>query len=53
MNLPEMVDVTAPGCVQVQISKDGRTLWINVDGVCRLRCCRVAALEVEDGREET
>lgn len=36
-----MVDVTGPEQVEVLIRNDGKVIWINVDGVCRLRCCRI------------
>lgn len=32
-----MVDVRGPDIVQVEVSQDGGTLWVNIDGVCRLR----------------
>jgi len=33
---PKMIDIHGPEHVQIQIGKDGK-LWVNVDGVCRLR----------------
>ena len=41
-----MTDITAPRLVQVQVSEDGR-LWVNVDGICVLRCCRAGSIEIE------
>ena len=36
------LDVTAPEHgVQVRMAKDGKVLWVDVDGVCVLRICRV------------
>jgi hypothetical protein len=36
---PQMIDITAPSLAEIQIRSDGAVLWINVDGVCRLRIC--------------
>jgi hypothetical protein len=35
------LDITAPEMVQVQLRDDGKVLWVNVDGVCRLRISRI------------
>lgn len=43
----QMLDITAPKLVQVQVSNNGR-LWVNVDGVCRLRVCKAGDIEVAD-----
>lgn len=42
----QMIDITAPLIVEVQIRSDEKVLWVNIDGICRLRCCRIAALVV-------
>jgi hypothetical protein len=34
-------DITAPDHVEVLVSPDGNLIWVNVDGECALRCCRV------------
>jgi hypothetical protein len=34
------LDITAPDH-GVEVKYDGRVLWVNVDGVCRLRVCRM------------
>jgi hypothetical protein len=47
---PEMVDITAPSIVGVEIRHDGKVLWVNVDGVCRLRCCLIGELILEDNQ---
>jgi hypothetical protein len=41
-----MQDITAPGLVQVNISADRKILWVNIDGVCVLRACRISKLEL-------
>ena len=33
----EMTDIISPDSVEVKISDDRSTLWVNVDGVCVLR----------------
>ena len=39
-----MVDITSPEVVQIEISADRKIIWVNVDGVCRLRACRIECL---------
>lgn len=51
IKLGEMMDITAPKGVQVQIREDGKVLWVNVDGMCVLRCCQIEVLDVEDNRD--
>jgi hypothetical protein len=46
----EMIDITAPETVQVQINLHGNTLWVNVDGICRFRACRIGNLAIYDDR---
>jgi hypothetical protein len=43
--LSEAMDVAEPEAVQVQVA--GKTLWVNVNGVCLLRICRPKTLQVE------
>ena len=45
-----MNDITAPEHVQIQIRSDGKVVWINVDGICVLRACRIGRLKVNDDR---
>lgn len=44
----QMVDINAPAVVQVQIRADRKVLWVNIDGVCRLRCCLIGELTIVD-----
>lgn len=44
------LDVTAPAVVQVSWSKDGKRLWVNIDGVLAFRACRIGELHVDDKR---
>jgi hypothetical protein len=45
-----MLDITAPANVEVEIKGDGNVIWVNVDGVCRFRACRIGALRIRDYR---
>jgi len=36
----QMVDATDPD-VEVEVMFSNGTLWVNIDGVCRLRCTRI------------
>lgn len=40
------MDVTAPAMVEVQVSGDGKVLWINVDGRCLFRACRIGQIRI-------
>jgi hypothetical protein len=46
----QMLDITAPEIVEVQIRSDGTVLWVNVDGVCRLRICCITNFILSDER---
>lgn len=51
----QMIDITAPKYeVEIAISKDydGNVIWVNVDGICRLRICRVSSeiIKIDDRR---
>lgn len=51
MSLPavkEMIDITAPEVVEILIKHDSKVIWINIDGVCMLRACRIKYLEIND-----
>lgn len=47
VHLGELTDVTKPESVQILVSPDKSRLWVNVDGVCLLRCCQIERLELE------
>ena len=32
-----MLDITAPEAVEIVIRADGKVIWVNIDGLCRLR----------------
>lgn len=48
------LDISNPSHgVQVQIREDGGVLWVNIDGLMRLRVCGIkpGTLEIEDKRK--
>lgn len=44
------IDLTGPRVVEVSVRQDGKVIWINVDGICRLRACQIETLIIEDRR---
>jgi hypothetical protein len=38
------LDITSPEHVQIQIKHDRKVIWVNVDGICRLRICQIKNL---------
>jgi hypothetical protein len=48
---PNMLDITGAKLVEVKVSKNGKVLWVNVNGQCKLRICQIAELQVI-GRNE-
>lgn len=47
---PVKLDVTEPSHVEVLIRHDSKVIWVNVDGICRFRACRIGNLVVNDER---
>lgn len=45
-----MIDISSPKTVEIRVSHDGKTLWVNVDEICVLRITRVPIMVVEDER---
>lgn len=45
---PELVqvDIQSPETVHIQLSEDHKTLWIHIDGVCRLRINNLKGLSM-------
>lgn len=35
------IDITGAAVVEVDMTHDAKTLWVNVNGVCVLRCCAI------------
>lgn len=44
------IDITAPQAIEVLIRADGGVLWVNVDGICRLRICQIKEITLNDMR---
>lgn len=43
-----MKDITAPEHVEILIGGSGTTIWINVEGECAFRACRIDKLVLRD-----
>lgn len=48
----KMLDLMGVDIVQIQISEDGKTLWVNtsIEGRCVLRICGIAQIVIDDAR---
>ncbi|GAH06849.1 unnamed protein product [marine sediment metagenome] len=46
----KQLDVIGAEHIQVRISEDGKTLWVNNEFVCLLRVCRIKNLHLQDDR---
>ena len=42
------LDVTGPVAVEVTIRNDKKVIWVNIDGVCMLRVCRIESLTINE-----
>jgi hypothetical protein len=54
--MEKQLDLTAPlHEVEILIREDGSVLWVNVDGINRLRICQIpqGVLKIEDHRKRT
>jgi hypothetical protein len=47
IEVTNMLDIRAPEIVQFDCSEDGKVLWINVDGICRLRVTDTKGIMVD------
>lgn len=47
--LAAALDVTAPQHIDITIDEHAKVVWINVNGVCLLRACRISRLDLSDG----
>ncbi len=52
-----MIDLRAQeleeGHVEVNISLNGKIIWINIDGICRLRAANLKSITIDDERAPT
>lgn len=47
--LPEMIDISGKE-VEIEIRQDGKVLWVNVDGICRLRASQIPKITITDAQ---
>ena len=40
------LDITAPQHVEVRVDHARQRLWVNIGGLCVLRCCRIGRLDL-------
>lgn len=52
MKKQELVDITAPDGVELVVRQDGKVIWVNVDGICVLRICRIGELKLTGVRND-
>ncbi len=50
--IKKSIDVSGIENCEVRIREDGKVIWINVNGVCVCRVCRIENLEVNDDRRK-
>jgi len=48
----EQLDIIGAEHVEVLVKEDGKVLWVNVNGMCALRICKIDSLIVKDNREK-
>jgi len=46
--LNSMLDISAPAHVQVEWDEQRRVLYVHVEGITQLRCCRVKRFEFKE-----
>ena len=52
MEFTDLLDITGAKEVEVMVKEDGKVLWVNADGLCLLRICRIGRITVEDKRRK-
>ena len=45
--MADMLDITGPAEVEVKFDKQRMVLWININGICALRACRIGNVTFE------
>jgi hypothetical protein len=51
MQRPEMLDIGSADTCEIKIDATARRIWINVNGVCRLRVQRISVLEIDNAAD--
>lgn len=49
---PFQLDITEPEEVDIVIRDDGKVLWVNINGICRLRLCKIKTIKLYDLRSK-
>ena len=47
----KIIDLRGVDNVQVQVDADGHKLWVNIDGICRLRVYAAQRIDIDDPRK--
>jgi hypothetical protein len=47
----EPIDLTSPRYIQIRISRDRKTIWINTEKECIFRACKIGKLDIDDLKE--
>jgi hypothetical protein len=45
-----LLDISNPEHVEVVLKEDHKVLWVNIEGVCKLRVCNIQNFEFKDER---
>jgi hypothetical protein len=48
IKVTEMLDINGPEQVEVLLRADHKVLWVNIEGICRLRVCNIQNFEFRD-----
>ena len=43
-------DITAPKVIEIVISYNGKTVWVNTESRCKFRACKIGKLVIDDRR---
>ena len=49
--IKKSIDVSGAEYCQIQIREDGKVVWINVNGICVCRVCRIEELRIIDDKK--
>jgi hypothetical protein len=45
-------DINDAEVVEVEVSRDGKTVWVNINGECVVRCNKPEKVVLRDGRPD-
>lgn len=46
------LDITGAGDIEIKVRNDKKVIWVNIDGLCVLRVCRIKGKVVVECPEE-